>query len=156
MSQRDQLGILLEEFINRVSHPRGKTLSLMMEASVTTAQVILLHLAQKHPNSQHAELAQAMKLSRSSASQMIERLVKAGFLVRRENARDRRAKTLAITSKGSAFLKRLHLVRSKEYAIGASALSPGTRKRLIQVISQCLTELPERTVLGSRIERAGD
>jgi DNA-binding MarR family transcriptional regulator len=54
----------------------------MMDASITTAQVILLHLAQRHPNSTHSDLARAMKLSASSASQMVERLVKMDFLMR--------------------------------------------------------------------------
>jgi DNA-binding MarR family transcriptional regulator len=149
MSQREQLGALLEQFVNRISHPRGETLALMIGASVTTAQVILLHLAQKHPNFTHSELARAMKLSRSSASQMVERLVKTDFLMRRESAEDRRVRTLTVTPKGSAFLKRLQVVRVKEYAVGTEALSSATRQRLIHVISQSLTELPERTVAAS-------
>lgn len=146
MSQRQQLGVLLEEFINRIAHPRGEALTLMMEMSVTTAQVVLLVLAQKHPHSRHAELGSAMRISPSSASQMIERLVKIGFLTRRESSDDRRAKTLTVSPKGRAFLKRLQVVRSKEFAAGTEALSSATRERLIQVITQCLTELPERTI----------
>lgn len=149
MSQREELGALLEQFINRISHPRGETLTLMMGASVTTAQVILLHLAQKHPNSTHSELARAMKLSPSSTSQMVERLVKIDFLMRRESAEDRRVRTLTVTSKGRAFLKRLQVVRAKEYAVGTEALSSATCERLIQVISQSLIELPERTIAAS-------
>ena len=146
VSQRQQLGALLEEFINRIAHPRGEALTLMMEKSITTAQVVLLMLTQRYPNSRHAELANAMRISPSSASQMIERLVRIGFLTRRENLHDRRAKTLTVTPKGSAFLKRLQVVRSKEFATGTKALSPATRERLIQILTQCLMELPERTM----------
>jgi DNA-binding MarR family transcriptional regulator len=121
----------------------------MMDASVTTAQVILLHLSQKHPNSMHSELARAMKLSPSSTSQMVQRLVKMDFLARADSAKDRRVRTLAITLKGRSFLKRLQIIRAREYAVGTEALSSATRERLIQVISQALTELPERTVPAS-------
>jgi DNA-binding MarR family transcriptional regulator len=148
-SQREQLGILLEQFINRVSHPRGETLALMMGASITTAQVILLHLTQKHPNSTHSELAKAMKLSPSSASQMVERLVKMDFLTRRESTKDRRVRTLSVTPRGRSFLKRLQVVRAREYAVGTEALSSATRERLIQAISHAIAELPERTVPSS-------
>jgi len=95
----------------------------MMEKSITTVQVVLLMRAQKYPNSRHAELANAMRISPSSANQMIERLVKIGFLTRRENLHDRRAKTLTVAPKGVAFLKRLQAVRSKEFATGTEALS---------------------------------
>lgn len=150
MTEQEQLGVLLEQFINRISHPRGETLTLMMNASVTTAQVILLHLAQKHPASTHSELAKAMKLSLSSASQMIERLVKADFLTRKEGVGDRRARTLTVTAKGRAFLKKLQVVRAREYMIGTEMLSAATRGQLLRVLSQSLVELPERTVVPDK------
>lgn len=146
MTEQEQLGALLEQFINKISHPRGETLTLMMNASVTTAQVILMYLAQKYPASTHSELAKAMKLSLSSASQMIERLVKTDLLTRKESTDDRRVRTLTVTPKGRAFLKKLQAVRAREYMIGTETLSSTTRERLIQVLSQSLLELPERMV----------
>ena len=52
----------------------------MLEASVTAPQVVLMNYAMTVPRSTPSNLAAAMNISLSSISQMIERLVKLGFL----------------------------------------------------------------------------
>jgi DNA-binding MarR family transcriptional regulator len=138
-AREDDLGLLLEAFVNRVSHPRGRALSYMSEASVTVAQVILMSHAVGGGTS--TSLAAAMNLSLSSISQMIERLVKLGFLRRSEDAEDRRRKTIHATPKAKVFLDELRGLRTEEFAAATAVLSRETRDVLKAAIARALREL---------------
>lgn len=144
------LGELLERFVNRVSHPRGRALTLFAQASVTVDQAILLNYAQSIPDSTPSSLAAKMNVSLPSASQMVERLVKLGHLRRTEDPRDRRRKAITVTAKGAAFLVRLKRVRSEEFAVGTNALSERTRRRLEEALARALDELraPDGAAVG--------
>ena len=139
MDERE-LGSLLETFVNRVSHTKGRTVDFMSKASVTVGQAILLNAALTNPGSSPSDLASTMHISLSSASQMIERLAKLGFLDRSEDVKDRRRKAIDVTSKGKVFLEKLRVVRSNELAEGAAGLSVSTRKLLTRAITQALFE----------------
>ena len=136
-----ELGRLLEAFLSRVSHPRGRALTFMAKASVTVPQAILLKFALATPNSTPSSLAAIMNISLPSVSQMIERLVKLGLSQRIEDAEDRRRKTIKVTVKGRTFLARLKEVRSAEFTAGTEGLSPATQRRLFDALSQALKEL---------------
>ena len=146
MKDDSELGALIEAFVNRVSHPRGRVLAFMAKASVTVPQVILLNFALKNPDSTPSSLAATMKISLPSASQMIERLVKLRLVRRTEDAEDRRRRTIGVTSKGKSLLTRLEAVRSAEYGAAAANLSPATRRRLSEALAQALRELAPQKV----------
>jgi DNA-binding MarR family transcriptional regulator len=140
MKDDQQLGALVEGFVNQVSHPRGRVLNLMARASVTVPQVILLRYALTMPESAPSSLAGKMRMSPPSVSQMIERLVRLGLLARAQDRNDRRRKTIAVTAKGRSLLTRLSRVRAAEYATGAESLSAQTRARLIDSLAEALRE----------------
>jgi DNA-binding MarR family transcriptional regulator len=136
MKGESELGALIEASINRISHSRGRVLTLMAKASVTVPQVILLNFALKNPDSTPSSLAAILKISLPSVSQMIERLVKLGLAQRTEDSKDRRRKTVSVTSKGRTLLIRLEAVRAAEYATGAANLSEATRRRLADALAR--------------------
>ena len=82
-----------------------------------------------------------MKLTLPSVSQMIDRLVRLGYLSRTEQAADRRKKTIAVTSKGKRFLQQLQAERSTEYELGISPLREPTRRELAAALQRALEEL---------------
>ena len=141
MKPADDLGALLVAFVNRVSHPRGRAVTFLAKAGITVGQAILLNLAAANPDSTPSSLAAAMRLSLPSASQMLDRLVKLGYLRRREDAADRRRKTISVTRKTHTFLARFRAVRSAEFVAGTAGLTPATRKALIDVLTLALGEL---------------
>ncbi len=138
---KDDLGALLEAFVNKVSHPRGRVLTFLAKASVTVDQAILLNAALTTPGSTPSSLASTMNVSLPSVSQMIERLAKLALVRRIEDAEDRRRKTIEVTAKGEAFLARLKKVRSAEFAAGTESLSPATRRQLQGALARALKEL---------------
>jgi DNA-binding MarR family transcriptional regulator len=141
MKDGQPLGGLIEMFVNQVSHPRGRTLTLMHEACVTVPQLILLNFTLAIADSTPSSLAATMKISRPSVSQMIERLAKLGYVRRTEDPRDRRCKTIAATPKARRLLWRLKTVRAAEYSAGTAGLSSTTRRLLSEALVQALAEL---------------
>jgi len=141
MKDNAELGQLLEAFVNRVSHPRGRVLTFLAASSVTVSQTILLNFAFTLHGSTPSSLASLMNMSLTSVSEMVERLVRLGLAKRAEDPNDRRRKTIEITEKGRTLLMRLKAVRSAEFTAGTASLSDTTRQRLSEVLSQALKEL---------------
>lgn len=63
-----------------------------------------------------SDIARAIRLSKSSATQLIDRLVKAGFVSRREDTADRRVIRLSITGDGERHVRamRAHVLKQME------------------------------------------
>jgi DNA-binding MarR family transcriptional regulator len=138
-----QLGDLLQEFVNRVSHRLGNTLSILTDESVTLQQVLLLRRVQQTGHSTPSQLAELMRMSPPAVSQMIDRLLLLDLVTRTEAPDDRRRKVVAVTDKSEALLERIHKARAAEYGAGTRSLSPRVRVELARVLRKALEELPE-------------
>ncbi len=137
-----RLGELLQEFINRVSHLQGHTLTVLTEESVTVQQVLLLRRLQQIGESTPSELAARMRMSLPAVSQMIDRLFVLDLLTRVEADEDRRRKKVSVTKKGGVLLERVRRARAAEYAAGVAGLTPKVRADLLSVVARALQELP--------------
>jgi DNA-binding MarR family transcriptional regulator len=142
-SADQQLGDLLQAFVNRVSHRLGNTLSILTDESVTLQQVLLLRRLQQAGQSTPSELAQLMRMSPPAVSQMIDRLLLLDLVTRTEAPDDRRRKVIAFTHKAEALLERIHNARAAEYGAGTRRLSPKVRAELASALRKALQELPE-------------
>ena len=141
----DILGDLLQEFVNHVSHARGKTLAALADASVTLPQVLLLRRIAANGESNPSELAEQMHMSLPAVSQMLGRLFQLGLVSRAESADDRRKKVVAATPEAGLLLKRIRKARSADYAAGIARLSPRLRTSLARVLRDALDELPQQS-----------
>jgi DNA-binding MarR family transcriptional regulator len=135
------LGDVVREFVNRVSHTHGKTLAVLTSASVTLQQVLLLRRLESNVVSALSPLAEQMHMSLPAISQMVERLFQLDLVSRVESADDRRKKSVAVTVRGRALLKRIATARSADYAAGIAPLSPRIKKALARVLNEALEEL---------------
>ena len=155
-----QLGELLQEFINRVSHLQGNTLRVLTEGSVTLQQVLLLRRLKQLGESSPSELAAVMRMSLPAVSQMVDRLFFLGLVTRVEAADDRRRKRIAVAGKGDSLLARIRRSRAAEYTAGTARISPSVRAELRSVLQKALRELPEEADAlasefpGARVRRA--
>jgi DNA-binding MarR family transcriptional regulator len=141
IEQGRQLGDLLQDLVNHVSHRSGQTLAIMNEASVTLQQVILLSRLVESPTSTSSDLAAALNMSPPSISQMIDRLHQLKLVTRTEISEDRRKKQIALTPKGRALMECLHKARAAEYEAGIAQLSPQLRADLKLLLGRALQEL---------------
>ena len=139
-----QLGDLLQDLVNRVSHRGGRTLAIMNDASVTLHQVLLLSRLSEVDGGTSSELSDALNMSLPSLSQMIDRLHQLKLVTRAEMSEDRRKKRIALTRTGRALLERLHGARSAEYEAGIARLSPQLCNDLKAVLTRALRELAAR------------
>jgi DNA-binding MarR family transcriptional regulator len=142
-SSAEQLGDLLQEFVNRISHLQGNTLAVLTEEAVTLQQVLLLRRLKQLKESSPSELAAVMRMSLPAVSQMIDRLFLLGLVTRAEAPDDRRRKRVTVTAKGDLLLARIRTARATEYAAGTARLSQAIRTELTRVLGKALRELPE-------------
>jgi DNA-binding MarR family transcriptional regulator len=138
----EELGGLLQELVNRVSHGQGKTLAVLDEASVTLQQVLLLRRLQRAGQSTSSELAAQLHISLPAVSQMVDRLFELDLVTRTEMSQDRRKKRISPTAKARSLLERVRKARSAEYGAALSVLTPKLRSELARSVQKVLRELP--------------
>ena len=88
-------------------------------------------------------IATTLRLSPAATSHLVERLVRAGLVERREDPEDRRAKRVAVTPAGLALTARVQAERTREFAAVMGRLSPGLRRRFASVLTLVNRELRE-------------
>jgi MarR family transcriptional regulator for hemolysin len=76
-------------------------------AGVTRAQWVLIATVAASPNATQRELAAKLEVTDVTACRLIDRLVAAGLLERREHAQDRRAYRVALTQAAQPLMAKL-------------------------------------------------
>jgi DNA-binding MarR family transcriptional regulator len=142
-----QLSAQVAELMGHV-HRRsaGDTLALLNETGLTLAQLVTLHCLQFVGTQSISRIATTLRLSPAATSHLVDRLVKAGMVGRKEDPEDRRAKRVAITTAGDTFAKQVEETRTREFARVLARLSPALRRRLFSVlalVNRELASLPE-------------
>src|SRR5687768_4842132 len=86
-----RLSALVGELMGHV-HRRsaGDTLSILTEAGLTMAQLVALHFLQHGGPTSVSAIASTLRLSPAATSHLVDRLVKARLVERREDPDDRR------------------------------------------------------------------
>jgi len=124
----------------------GDTLAMLNETGLTLSQLVSLHCLQFMGTHSISEIATTLRLSPAATSHLVDRLVKAGMVERKEDPEDRRAKMVAITAAGRAFASQVEESRTHEFARVLARLSPSLRRRLFSVlalVNRELASLPE-------------
>jgi DNA-binding MarR family transcriptional regulator len=93
----------------------------------THGQVAVLYMVSHEKLHSVKQLAGRFSITSSAATQMVNGLVKAGFLTRKEDSEDRRNTKLAITEKGS---KKLAEARKLRLDMASKMLEPLTDSEL--------------------------
>jgi DNA-binding MarR family transcriptional regulator len=86
------------------------------------------------------DIGDDLGVTSAAASQMLERLVQAGLVERREDPDDRRAKRIVLTERGQRMLQEILEARQRQYAVLADRLSPHER----DLAAEALRTLVER------------
>lgn len=83
-------------------------------------------------------IAEHFKIAAPSATAVVNELVKAGFVKRTENAKDRREVILTLTAKGKKMLQVASISRKKVVSEVLSVLSFQDRKQLDVILNRIL------------------
>jgi len=73
---------------------------------------LLMHL-HRHTQCGISDLSEHLEITNAATSQLVDKLVQAGLLVRSEDPRDRRAKQVSLTPAGEAFVEKVIAERSR-------------------------------------------
>lgn len=130
---------------------RGRTRPLLHTAGLTTAQLAVLETV-RDPRTVSA-LAADLGLSRPAASQLVEKLVRAGLVVRTAEARDRRVRSVALTRRGRGVLTRVSAARAARFAGALDALPRPVAARFRAVLRDVVGTLAVEGRQGPRRRR---
>jgi DNA-binding MarR family transcriptional regulator len=126
-----RLGALLRHIF---LYDRGNILRVMEESGLSLTQCKALlelgGLGEESPPCQVSDLAEIFRVSVPSMSRAVDALVKAGLATRVEDPDDRRARRIAITSKGKRLVDTLTLVRLAGMEAFAAGLTATQRRKL--------------------------
>jgi len=134
-------GDALRRLVDLTSHRSGAVLSLMNEAAVTLPQLLLLSRIEQLGSASLAAIADESSASAPALSQMIDRLVRQGWLDRAEDPADRRRKTIRVTPQGRDLLRNVETARSADFALSLSAVSKELRAQLATVLERAIAEV---------------
>jgi DNA-binding MarR family transcriptional regulator len=151
VTETERLSLLIGELMSLV-HRRsaGDTLCILTEAGLTMAQLVALHFLQHQGARSVSAIAAALRLSPAATSHLVERLVQAGLVERREDPVDRRAKRVAVTAAGITLTARVQTERTREFAAVLARISPALRRRFASVLTMVNQELARD---GTSIDR---
>lgn len=71
---------------------------------ISTTQLFILDMLDKHPHSSLHEVAKLVNLSPSTTSEVVEKMVQAGYLKREQSQKSRRTLELSLTTQGKQTL----------------------------------------------------
>lgn len=111
------------------------------EKVATMLQFEALNFVKDQPNSTVSDLARFMQISKSSATQMVERLVKAGLVKRLADNYDRRITRLIITPLGEKEYGVLHEKMLGKMKVFVSKIPPQDLKELIRIHTELIEAL---------------
>lgn len=123
-------------FVDRRFSSEG--LADLQEAGLTIPQMVALMILHFGGPSTVTALSEHLKLSPSTTSHLIERLVARKLLERVEDPQDRRQKRVSASPDGAALAMKLAASRQKTLHMAAAALPPELQAALLDVLSRIL------------------
>ncbi len=145
MKELDRIAALYPALMRSMSRLRGV---LAAGSDLTYNQYKTLLTVSDLGSCSLNDLASHLKVGASSASEMVERLVRARLVRREREGEDRRALTLRLTPAGERLLGRIREGIVDNYREILERLSPGDRARLLRAIEdlvETIDSVEERT-----------
>lgn len=130
----------MERWIKVVMHNSMANLTrYARDNGYSVQQLMALNFISRHESCGVSDLGERMGVTSAAASQLLERLVQQGLVLRTEDPNDRRSKLIALTDKGREILSDSDLARSSWLPVLEQNLTPEEFKQTLQVMKM-LTE----------------
>ncbi|MBM4390923.1 MAG: MarR family transcriptional regulator [Deltaproteobacteria bacterium] len=118
----------------------GDCLDLMVEYNITLPQIMALH-AMRAGAGNVTQLAQALGITTSNASQLLHKLFEREMVSRYENPQDRRQKVIFPAREADELLDRLAQARSEQIARAIEGIDPALRDEFVAVLDRVIAQL---------------
>jgi DNA-binding MarR family transcriptional regulator len=113
-----------------------------LELSLTQIK-LLHHLGDASSELTLKEAAETVHVSLPAASRMVDDLVRRGFVLRNEDAEDRRMKRVRLTADGGAVIRQLNAARLSGFESFAQTLTHIEHEQLAQALATLLEQRPD-------------
>ena len=100
----------VDTFIHRSMHDSAR---FIKASGFSMPQFFLLMQVYRHEHCGISDLSDHLEITNAATSQLVDKLVQAGLLVRVENPSDRRAKQISLSPAGDAFVEKAIAERSR-------------------------------------------
>jgi len=100
------------------------------------ALMLLAHQSGSQEGLSQAQLSEMMLVNRANITSLIDRMEKAGFVVRTADASDRRYNIVKLTSRGKKLLAQVEPLYAKEIKKIMASLKEAEQKRLIAMLEK--------------------
>jgi len=136
MSPTKELAGVIREWSEVYMRRSGRDFKRFMDENrLSFSQVNVLMRLYHGENRGVSEIGEQMGVTSAAASQAIDRLVQQGLIERTEDPQDRRAKRLALTSKGRALVAQGIETRSQWIEGLTNALTPEQKNMIIAALT---------------------
>ena len=96
-----------------------------------------------------SDLSDHLEITNAAASQLVDKLVRAGLLERVENPSDRRAKQISLSPAGEAFVEKAIAERSRWVNALAGILTPEEKVKIADTL-EIMTQALKKMEIGNR------
>lgn len=100
-------------------------------------------------------LAERLEVTASTALRMVDRLIAAGLVDRRENAQDRREVVIDLTPAGRSLVRRVTRARRTEIERVVRAMPATRRRELVRALEAFAIAADEPAVVAEAVGRRG-
>ena len=140
MSTSDSFDHVLRQWVDVfMTRSHHHLIRYLKTADLSMAQFGTLMRLRHEAHCGVGDIAEQMSISNAAASQLVDKLVQHGLVERTEDADDRRAKRLSLTSKGSYVLERSHDARLAWTRNLALHLDPQRRAAITAALESLIT-----------------
>jgi DNA-binding MarR family transcriptional regulator len=137
MENMEELTGLLIEFYERFSSWEQ---SVVRETGLTLPQMHTLEIIGATGNLRMKELAGKMGVTTGSLTVLVDRLVRAGLVVRKPDEKDRRSIRVGLTPEGRKHFEGHHLLHLQLSQDIAGALTPEEAERFPQMLTKIMAQ----------------
>lgn len=117
---------------------------------LTRAQWSVLAHLKRNEGSNQATVADTLELEPITLVRLLDRLEAAGWVERRPDPRDRRARQLFLTPKSRPVLEKLMALASETRAVALAGFSEPEREVLIEALIKVRANLTSRDLVGEK------
>ncbi len=130
----------LAALIQLLASMEARDLRRFGDLGVTLSQLRVLHLLRDHPLS-CGQLAEHLGITASTATALIDRLVRRGLIERRPRPGDRRVTDLALSEVARGLIEAAAARKGGEVRAAVEELSPSDRERLATLLHHLATRV---------------
>jgi len=118
------------------------------DVKLSPPAVALLTWIDRSPGCGVLDIAKGLRLAAPTISVGIRRLEKGGWLERRRDLQDRRARPLFLTSQGMAAMQQVRAHRTDMLKFFLSGLTSGEQEQLLDLLDRAITAMETNLVTG--------